>query len=363
MAVGDAAGIGHGQTGYVRRRPDRHRLVLSVSFPTVRRRDLSRRICWNCWRTVGGAGVTRGRGHPDPAHDDESRAVIAIQQLTAFIVRARRVEAHPLAADRVVLAQHARGTINIENVDGESWAVTHYPTEDVLESAAARVRPFTLQGDPVHHKKVADAITLFVRRSAPGDAHDYYLAVLSNFRKSWTDLSRASGPIRGFGVQQLNVQSGVTSSITDRRLGHAWLYGDVFHADSTAHAAADPFGVQQRFEAAVPLVCGLMCLTIANLTFLRLLVGQGVVPIAGEAFSDMVVAQQTHRQKARVFVGPAAGAPGESNLASIPPLNEPLGPDWQELIFPPPYNDAAAPEPGDRSDAAAGDDSAGCDRP
>ncbi|MFD5815688.1 hypothetical protein [Streptomyces sp. NPDC127038] len=54
-------------------------------------------------------------------------------------------------------------------------------------------------------------------------------------------------------------------------LAMAWIYGDVVHHDPQWRRAGDPFGLRDRFRAAVPLVAWAMVGTIELLNFIRVL--------------------------------------------------------------------------------------------
>ncbi|HEX8509335.1 MAG TPA: hypothetical protein VF635_07545, partial [Propionibacteriaceae bacterium] len=70
--------------------------------------------------------------------------------LEFFVLRARRVELHSLAADQEQIVRWATHQMTMEGTaSGRTWLVQRLPREELLESLAARVRPFILQRDPI----------------------------------------------------------------------------------------------------------------------------------------------------------------------------------------------------------------------
>lgn len=60
--------------------------------------------------------------------------------LDLFVLRARRVQAHSLAADQDRIVRWAEHNMTItRHASGRTWLVQHLPPEELLESAAARL--------------------------------------------------------------------------------------------------------------------------------------------------------------------------------------------------------------------------------
>jgi hypothetical protein len=66
--------------------------------------------------------------------------------LEAFVLRARRVEEHSLAADWDALVELTRMSINVRVDRSEVRISYELPPEEVVESAAARIRSCCLSG-------------------------------------------------------------------------------------------------------------------------------------------------------------------------------------------------------------------------
>lgn len=109
-------------------------------------------------RSGAGGGGEVGRG--------DSKSVTAQYQeyLEAFVVRARRVEEHSLAADWDALVRLAEIQIQVTPLDNGDLRIRHeYPAEEVVESATARLRPILLEGDACFYQKALKALGYFCR--------------------------------------------------------------------------------------------------------------------------------------------------------------------------------------------------------
>lgn len=247
-------------------------------------------------------------------------AVAHLANLSAFVIRARRVEGHSLSR---VLPDVARDavTMKLEAKAGGLTAVSwNLPPEEMMESAAARVRPVTVGSDPVNYQKAIDAIDHFI--SLAGRRCDDGLAKLmsEDLLAGWTRVcDRSIGEL--YEVEHHNTQDGSFLSSSDSVLGWAWIYGDVVHADAEALKSTQEFGVRQRYKAAVPVVCELFRLTLATLALVRWLEAQAVVSIPTEVWEmDVTVGEAPFESIGRVFSAPAGTQP--------PRLGEEHGPEW-----------------------------------
>lgn len=117
---------------------------------------------------------------------------------TAFIMRARRVEAHSLARDKDQLLRFASKTFTVEPDEetARHWFVQHLPPEEQLESAAARVRPLLLESEAVHHSKVMVALGYLLK----SEGHEAARAVVAGLRREWQRFQPRGRDIQGSGV-------------------------------------------------------------------------------------------------------------------------------------------------------------------
>lgn len=238
--------------------------------------------------------------------------------LEAFVVRARRVEAHSLAADKDEL--HRLATANFDVTDkaesGEATLRRTFPPEEQVESAAARVRPFVLNRDPIHHAKVTAALGAFT------GTNDLAIAEVSKAKGWWKAIDPRSEHVRGYALQRTTVE-GVSDYVSDNVLAFAWIYGDTIDADERSLVRAAPFDVDDRFRAAVPLVAGIMIRVIGMLRMVEQFIKAGLVQLPPEVFTIPVVSTVRELTQRVVLVAP----PG----TILPGPGVELGPKWRPL--------------------------------
>ncbi|MFJ8493700.1 hypothetical protein ACIRBZ_35950 [Streptomyces sp. NPDC094038] len=243
-------------------------------------------------------------------------AVLHRSRLEAFVVRARRVEAHSLAADWDALVGLAGGPYTVTDLgNGEARVRQEYPAEEVVESAAARIRPLLLEGDACSYLKAMAAVGYFCR-ALPDDT-TWVRAARAEWRaRTVTTASRENG----YQVMIGDTATGQTAELEDHRLAMAWIYGDVVHHDTELLEEADPFGLSERFRAAVPLVAWVMVRAIELLNYVRSLQAAGLLELPVEVFDREVVLTSTSWEHvARVYAAPV-GTPVPAD--ALAPLSE-----------------------------------------
>jgi hypothetical protein len=210
-------------------------------------------------------------------------------RLEAFVVRARRVEAHSLAADWDGLVALAGAPYTVTGLgNGEAQVRQEYPAEEVVESAAARVRPLLLEGDACSYLKALAAVGYFCRE-LPHDTQ-WVKAARAEWRtRAEPNAARESG----YQVMIGDTATGRTAELDDRKLATAWIYGDVVHHDTDLLKEADPFGLSERFRAAVPLVAWTMVKAIELLNYIRVLQAADLLELPAELFEREVVLTST----------------------------------------------------------------------
>jgi hypothetical protein len=243
--------------------------------------------------------------------------------LELFTVRARRVEAHSLARDKDELHRLATGNFDIEAhpETGQATLRRSFPPEEVVESAAARVRPFILDRDPIYHGKVTAALRAFAVGNGRATAE------VTKAKSWWKVIDPRSKQIRGYAIQRITAD-GEADYVSDNVLAFAWIYGDTIHADEQSVARAAPFDVDERYQAAVPLVAGIMIRVIATLRMVEQFRKANIVELSQEIFTVPVVATAREvAQEAIIRVAPV-GTPS-------PGAGEEWGPEWQPVRPPP----------------------------
>ena len=258
------------------------------------------------------------RGPRDP----ETERAEALATIVAFTLRARRVAEHSLAQNREKLMWHARSTWKLETHEsGEQYLVIESPPEEQLESAAARVRPIILEGDPAHHGKVTRAIGLLLKDVEDENVH----RGLKSITDGWKSLDPDGTDIRGYSLQIANRKTGEkTDALADNVLAFAWIYGDVVHADSERRAKGEPFGVAERYRAAAPLVCQIMVKTINTLTLIQGLSERGLIDLPPDTWTTAVTTPNPiHRERATVHLSEV-----DSAAMTTLDIDDELGPEW-----------------------------------
>ncbi|WP_103384083.1 hypothetical protein [Pseudonocardia dioxanivorans] len=189
--------------------------------------------------------------------------------LSWFVVRARRVEAHSLLANRDAVVRWARGGVDTAGDRGRSpsrgWSL---PPEEALDSLAVRCRPFVARGAAVHWEAVTMALRAYVR--GPGDALGESLERLCS---GWRRLELTyPGPLVFSSPPTVDGREPDRAEvITDIALGHHWLYGESLPA---ADRSLQRFGAHEladRYRASVVLVANVALLVISTLGFMRVL--------------------------------------------------------------------------------------------
>ncbi|MEU0839522.1 hypothetical protein ABZ370_08630 [Streptomyces sp. NPDC005962] len=233
-------------------------------------------------------------------------------KLEAFVLRARRVKAHSLAADwdALVTLAEARYSVTVLG-NGEARLRQEFPAEEVVESAAARIRPLLLENDACSYLQALAGVGYFCQ-SMPDDT-----AWVKAARAEWRERA-GSTPAREIGYQVMigDTVTGETADLDDQKLAMAWIYGDVVHHDTERRQEADPFGLSERFRAAVPLVAWIMVSAIELLNFVRALQSAGILGLQPDVFDREVVLELTSwEQRGRIYSAPAGTPAPVSALA------------------------------------------------
>ncbi|WP_329331167.1 hypothetical protein OG866_44565 [Streptomyces sp. NBC_00663] len=242
--------------------------------------------------------------------------------LEAFVLRARRVEAHSLAADWDELVALAGATYTVTVLEtGEAHFRQELPAEEVVESAAARIRPLLLETDACSYLKALAGVGFFCR-AMPDDK-----TWVKGARTEWRDRTGSAAPTRETGYQVMigNPLTGQAADLDDQRLAMAWIYGDVVHHDTERLKETDPFGLSERFRAAAPLVAWVMVRAIELLNYVRALQEYGALELQPEVFDQEVVLQSTSwEHTGRVYSAPV-GTPAPVDALT------PVGEGWTPL--------------------------------
>lgn len=212
-------------------------------------------------------------------------------RIEAFVLRARRVKEHSLYKDYDELLRVGKVTLEIEPDEaGQLWMTQTLPPEELVESAAARVRPLILQDEDSCYKHTLAALGWFLR----GVDHQEVRRVLDSLKKEWAEFDSKGRTTLAYSVQMGRVgEAGPDQPVADNVLAFAWIYGDVVHGDRERLAETALHGVKERYRAAAPLVCRLIQQTAATLHVIEWLIGLGLIAVSDEVFKREVVVPET----------------------------------------------------------------------
>lgn len=225
------------------------------------------------------------------------------QTIELFVVRARRVEEHSLAADPEKLAAWGQVRLTLQGLkDGTQRLIQEVPAEEILESAMARVRPIVLDGEPVYWAKALAAIG-YVIRFIDDPERELAHAAYQELKKRWQSCTSQHGnPDDGsYYIVRADFVGGQVSA---EELAFSWIYGDVVHADLDRQARGEIVGVQERHRAASGIVARMVRTTILTLNMIRKLQTNGHLDLPDEIFTKPVVSTDTTMiQTVKAFIG------------------------------------------------------------
>ncbi|MCL7496086.1 hypothetical protein M8I34_32480 [Streptomyces sp. MCA2] len=202
--------------------------------------------------------------------------------------------------------------INVRVHNGEVRIRYELPPEEVVESAAARLRPILLNDEDCFHMKVLSALG-YICRAVAQDAE-----WIRNARAEWrARVSPSPREESGYWSMVSDSATGEERDLDAHGLAMAWLYGDVVHHLAERRREGDAFGLLDRFRAAVPLVAWGMVGTIELLNYIRALNEAGLLQLRQEVFDEQVALESTvWEEPAEMYYAPV-GAEAPS-LASSP---------------------------------------------
>ncbi|MFF3980743.1 hypothetical protein [Streptomyces sp. NPDC001828] len=233
------------------------------------------------------------------------------RRLEAFVVRARRVAEHSLAGDweELVWLMDPHFEARVEN--GQGWIRVELPSEEVVESAAARIRPILLETEECFYLKTLNALG-YACRTLPRDA-EWIRAARAEWKK------RMGHSTAAYRVLVTNTVTGESHDLDAHGLALAWIYGDLVHHDPQRRKEGDPFGLRDRFRAAVQLVAWTMVATIELLAYTRRLWKDGVLRLRPDVFDAQVALESSvWEEPAQAFFAPAGTEPPSAAMTSPP---------------------------------------------
>lgn len=228
----------------------------------------------------------------------------ALESLEAFVVRARRIEAHSLVRSGEVgkLAEQTFTTTVETATNAMTVRLDRRPEdEEIFESLAARIRPCTI-GDPVNIRKAARSLKLLAGAAltmAQTEAldniinwYDYHIEE-QNAIFSFEEIDSLDDPAK-------------TVSASDVTLGMGWLYSDLIHANPNPKiSVALEFPYNSRYQNGVVLISHLALKIIELLELIREIDSKHTLNMKERVWADQVCAGAgpLDLHNAKVFIG------------------------------------------------------------
>ncbi|MEV0271519.1 hypothetical protein AB0H43_22300 [Hamadaea sp. NPDC050747] len=227
------------------------------------------------------------------------------ETLRRFVLRARRVRAHSLVQNWDELIRYARGEFRgLLNLSGRMTMTRSLPQdEEIFESLVSRIRPLTVQSEPVYYVKVFDAIDQALGARDAAEAR----SKLSDLRAAWTAAEIQGVQTQAYALQTASVDgTNATNLVSDTQLAAAWLYADLVHADAKGpKREALAFPLAERYAAAVRVFSHMAALTVATLGLVDSLRDTGLIDIDASAWEDHVVVGMSELvHQGKVYVAP-----------------------------------------------------------
>lgn len=286
-----------------------------MRYPSSKQQESAWKIVARRHSRIRGSEQKGGQGM-----SKEARTAAALRTISRFVLRARLVQEHSLAQDKLALEKYAAWTmafnVIVNTKTGERSVEMNpaplIPTEQV-ESAAARVRPLFLKDDGVHYDKVLNALSELVAASPA------YRKAVEDFRVKF----RIADPDYPNGRPKAARSE---PSMSNKEVAGAWLYGHLLHEDEVRRSYASGISAEEMLLNATKTVCSEMVAAVETLHFVERLVAEGVLDLPEDLFTAPVTvsASQWAPTLLEVYVADV-GTPMPADL------NEPLDGAWRKV--------------------------------
>lgn len=245
----------------------------------------------------------------------KSKSLDPQETLERFVIRARRVESHSLVKDGRA-RKYANPTTRV--TISEDGSVSKHDNvledEELLESLAARLRPFIVPGEPLYFDKVILAIRASIQ---PDELSDKVDEALNGF-SAWFEHRVRERISLKFTIQQLDEdESPVTKPLSDELLAESWIYTDLVHADPKGEKAEGAkLDYLDRYTSASSFFCELAIAVVGLLRFVRKLADEKKLHVDERCWDEPVTyAEAVERRGENVVMEQVYIAP----VGTIPP--------------------------------------------
>ncbi|MBE5024200.1 hypothetical protein INF26_04955 [Olsenella sp. DSM 107455] len=228
----------------------------------------------------------------------------ALESLEAFVMRARRVEAHSLVKSSKIYKlaeQTITATAEIKTNVMTVRLNCRPEDEEVFESLAARIRPCIIN-DPVNVRKAARSMKLLAGEALTAEQDEALDGIID-----WYDYHiEGRNPIFGFEEIESLDDATKTVSATDVTLGMGWLYSDLIHANpDLSNRVALEFPYNSRYQNGVVLISHLALKITKLLELIRKVDSEHGLDMREGVWTDQIVAGNgpLDLHNAKVFIG------------------------------------------------------------
>jgi hypothetical protein len=238
--------------------------------------------------------------------------------IEAFVIRARRIEAHSLVRNAAVLADHAENRFDVRlHTDGTTRLVHRLPPdEEIFESLAARVRPLILKQESIYHYAVTKALKRLLDTSSDPNA-EQHRGELNDLRDAWK--ATASGETYHL-VQWTEADDPLNlTPVSNVLLAEAWMYIDLVHADpDETRRAALGYSMRTRYVAAVRYYCQIAQLAVRTLRYVEKLRDAGLAVLENPAWEREIVVGSEVVEEATLYIAPIGTEPAAGDYSEEP---------------------------------------------
>lgn len=235
------------------------------------------------------------------------------ERVQRFIRRARRVTEHSLVREhRPLLNKLLRGSIDVRvEHNHKTGEATHtlkleLPPEELFESFAARLRPFTSGKEPVYWASVLNSIERLLSKATLAEIVD-----MDSLREPWKDVVEGTGTAQAYFIM---TESG---QVTDFKLANEWLNSDALHAQTAQTAVAREVDLNERYYAAACVFSRLGYWVDYTLCFIAYLHRMGLIELDTSAFNDPVVADGRIERRMEMYSAPVGSVPMPTDMSEI----------------------------------------------
>lgn len=233
----------------------------------------------------------------------------AERTLQKFALRARRIAAHSLAADRERLTETANLKMAVQiRLDDRVELRRELPDEETFESLAARLRPVLINSESVHYQKVLTALETTLEQ--PAQDTDDLAAIrteVQRLRVAWSRHDESKPTLHRYAVQRAKVDgTESTPQVSDSQLALAWLYGDLVHVDVKGEKLDGTlFPIKDRYTAAVSYFSDVALLCARTFDVITDLAHRGLLKLGSDVMDIPVVVGSNELVKTRaMYIGP-----------------------------------------------------------